>query len=142
MWRALSTTAIPRAASVSRSLGPPVTAARATLITSRFQGATAVRADSVVAVAVAGDSSGRNFSWRGMSSASENAKVATGDDETADRGSGKAGVGRDDRDPETGEGMWIDEEDEVCVIVMSFFRLKSFSHPFWVLLHDIQHTTP
>lgn len=56
-----------------------------------------------------------------MSSTSANANVSTtgGDDSAQEREGGEGGAGGewDGRDPKTGEGIWVDDEDEVrsCV---------------------------
>lgn len=57
-----------------------------------------------------------------MSSASANANVSTsggGDDSAQEGGDGEGGAGDEweGRDPKTGEGIWVDDEDEVrsCV---------------------------
>lgn len=59
--------------------------------------------------------------WRNMSSTSANVNVSTtgGDDSAQEGEGGEEGAGGewDGRDPKTGEGIWVDDEDEVrsCV---------------------------
>ena len=71
-----------------------------------------------------------------MSSASAKVASSEGGDsgavqgEGGGEGRGEMGTGRDARDPVTGEGIWMDEEDEVCMhcICMTCGCMLSASH--------------
>lgn len=63
--------------------------------------------------------------WRNMSSASANANASTvGGDAPQEGGGGEGGADGEwgGRDPKTGEGIWVDDEDEVSYFVSHQIR--------------------
>lgn len=111
MFRKLCTGIAPRVATASRSRTAPLASLLASSngphLVTRAGGGNAL--EFVVAA-----SSEHSCSWRRTLSSSSNAKMAGGDGEEVPREGGEGmGSGRDSRDPETGEGIWIDDEDEV-----------------------------
>lgn len=132
MLRTLLSSVAPRATAAGRSLLPAAGRSPLTALASSHeahQGGRSLALDCVAPAATASRSvAARKCSRRDMCSAS--AKVATSgsaDTSTAPgEGSGdgqngaetEMGSGQDARDPSTGEGIWMDQEDEVSYVVV------------------------
>lgn len=128
MLRTVLSAVSPRVAVANRSLLPAARRSPLTALASAssHQGGRSLALDCVASAATSIRSvAARKCSRRDMSSAS--AKVATSgsDDSGAAQGGGGGdgqsemgmGSGQDARDPLTGEGIWMDEEDEVCICI-------------------------
>lgn len=130
MLRTVFSSVAPRVAAANRSLLPaarrsPLTALASS--TSR-QGGRSLALDCVASASTATRSvAARKCSRRDMSSVSAEAATSGSADSSAAEGGGggdgqsemgMGSSGRDARDPLTGEGIWMDEEDEVCMCVM------------------------
>jgi len=119
MLRTALSTIAPRATAASRSLAARRSPITSLAVSSAAQGGRSLALESVAAAATATRSaSERRCSWRNMSSTSAKVATAGGGDSGAMQGEGgevqgEMGTGRDARDPVTGEGIWMDEEDEV-----------------------------
>lgn len=124
MLRTVLSVVAPRVTAANRSLLPaarrsPLTA----LVSSRLQGRS-LALDCAASAATASRSvAARKCSCRDMSSASakvvasgsvDSSATAQGEGGQSGDGQSEMGSGRDARDPLTGEGIWMDEEDEVC----------------------------
>ncbi|CAN0087523.1 unnamed protein product [Ectocarpus sp. 4 AP-2014] len=125
MFRTLLATIAPRATAASRSRAASGRCASFTAFATRRpspsspspQGGQSLTLDCAAAVTIG--SAPRRCSWREMSSASAHVAAPAGDDlamQGEGGGEGQQGEmgssGRDARDPVTGEGIWVDEEDE------------------------------
>lgn len=113
MFRKLCTVIAPRVATASRSrtapLAPLFASSNGPHLVREAGGGNAL--EFVVAA-----SSAHSCPWRRGLSSSSNVKVASDGEEGRSEGGERMGSGRDSRDPETGEGIWIDNEDEVGLL--------------------------
>ena len=119
MLRTAFSSVAPRVAAASRSLVPAARRSPLTALASSTShpGGRPLALDCVVTRSVAA----RKCSHRDMSSASPKLATSGSADSSAAEGGGGGdgqsemgmGSGRDARDPLTGEGIWMDEEDEV-----------------------------
>lgn len=122
MLRSILSTVAPRASAAKRSLATAA-ARRAPFsidgIGPTSEGAQPLTLDRWALSAATSSSrliSARRCSWRDMSSASAKVASSGGGDSAAyneEGAEGEMGSGRDARDPATGEGIWMDDEDEV-----------------------------
>lgn len=121
MFRTVLKTVAPRAVASGR-LPATVAARRSILILGPpCQGVAPLAFDLVAST---------RCQWRNMSSASatsaNNVNVSTaGGDAAQEEGGGEGGAGGewDGRDPKTGEGIWVDDEDEVRAIRVYWYQL-------------------
>lgn len=110
MFRKLCTVIAPRVATASRSRTAPLAPLFASSNGPHLV-REAGRGNALELVVAA--SSTHSCPWRRGFSSSSNAKVAGDREEERIEVGEEMGSGRDSRDPETGEGIWIDDEDEV-----------------------------
>lgn len=117
MLRTVWTTVAPRAATSGR-LQATVAASRSRLILGPPCQGVAPFAFDLLASA----RSSTRWQWRNMSSTIHSANVNTsttgGDNSAQEGGSGEGDAGGEweGRDPKTGEGIWVDDEDEVRLL--------------------------
>lgn len=124
MLRTAFSSVAPRVAAANRSLVPAARRSPLTALASSTShpGGRPLALDCVVSATTATRSvAARKCSHRDMSSASPKLATSGSADSSAAEGGGGGdgqsemgmGSGRDARDPLTGEGIWMDEEDEV-----------------------------
>lgn len=126
MFRTALSAVAPRVAAANRSLLPAARRSPISALASSHQGGRSLALDCVASAATGTRSvAARKCSHRDMSSASVKVAASGSDDASTTQGGeggdGQSemgmGSGRDARDPLTGEGIWMDEEDEVWCAV-------------------------